>query len=51
MAVSLGNDVDTTAALFGQFSGAYYEINRIPEKWISKIVHRDLMESFARSVW
>ncbi|MBX9695048.1 MAG: ADP-ribosylglycohydrolase family protein [Cyanobacteria bacterium] len=37
LAVNLGDDSDTTGAIFGQLAGAYYGINAIPEKWRHKI--------------
>lgn len=43
-AVNLGNDTDTTAAVAGCLAGVYYGINNIPEKWISMLNDRDLLE-------
>ncbi|CAF3667651.1 unnamed protein product [Rotaria sp. Silwood1] len=36
-AVNLGDDTDTTAAIYGQLAGAYYGYNKLPEKWIKQI--------------
>jgi ADP-ribosylglycohydrolase len=36
-AVNLGDDTDTTAAIYGQLAGAYYGIQKIPEKWLNKL--------------
>ncbi len=36
-AVNLGNDADTTGAIFGQLAGAYYGVDAIPERWRNKI--------------
>ncbi|CAF1104642.1 unnamed protein product [Adineta steineri] len=36
-AVNLGDDTDTTAAIYGQLAGAYYGYRKLPERWISKI--------------
>lgn len=47
LAVNLGNDADTTAAIYGQLAGAYYGIDNIPKKWIEKIVYKDLINEFA----
>ena len=33
LAVNLGDDADTTAAIYGQLAGAYYGIDGIPEEW------------------
>jgi ADP-ribosylglycohydrolase len=47
LAVNLGNDADTTGAVYGQIAGAFYGYDGIPEEWRSKIAHRDIIESFA----
>lgn len=36
-AVNLGDDADTTGAIYGQLAGAYYGINAIPDSWRSKL--------------
>ena len=36
-AANLGDDADTTCAIFGQLAGAHYGIHAIPKKWIEKI--------------
>jgi ADP-ribosyl-[dinitrogen reductase] hydrolase len=36
-AVNLGNDADTTGAIYGQIAGAYYGASGIPEEWIAKL--------------
>ncbi|MGE5237722.1 MAG: ADP-ribosylglycohydrolase family protein, partial [Chloroflexota bacterium] len=46
-AVNLGNDADTTGAVYGQLAGAHYGLRGIPETWVGKLLHRDLIESFA----
>jgi ADP-ribosyl-[dinitrogen reductase] hydrolase len=33
MAVNLGDDADTTGAVYGQMAGAYYGVQGIPEHW------------------
>ena len=35
MAANLGDDADTTAAVYGQLAGAYYGEQWIPEQWRS----------------
>ncbi len=47
MAVNLGDDADTTAAVYGQLAGAYYGESGIPHEWLTKLAHRELIESFA----
>ena len=36
-AVNLGNDADTTGAIYGQFAGAYYGVEEIPKSWRKKL--------------
>ncbi|CAF1334828.1 unnamed protein product [Adineta ricciae] len=36
-AVNLGDDTDTTAAIYGQLAGAYYGFHELPEKWTSEV--------------
>lgn len=47
MAVNLGDDADTTGAVYGQLAGAYYGASGIPDEWLELIAHRALIESFA----
>jgi ADP-ribosyl-[dinitrogen reductase] hydrolase len=47
LAVNLGNDADTTGAVYGQIAGACYGYDGIPEEWRSRIAHRELIESYA----
>ncbi len=37
MAANLGDDADTTAAIYGQIAGAYYGVSGIPSDWVEKI--------------
>jgi ADP-ribosylglycohydrolase len=39
-ATNLGDDADTTAAIFGQLAGALYGIDAIPARWVDAIVER-----------
>jgi ADP-ribosyl-[dinitrogen reductase] hydrolase len=41
MAVNLGDDTDTTAAVTGGLAGLYYGFDTIPEKWIDQIKRSD----------
>ena len=45
--VNLGEDADTTGAVFGQIAGAYYGIDGIPEEWRAKLAMRDEIDGFA----
>ena len=49
-AVNLGEDADTTGAVYGQLAGAYYGESEIPESWRSKLAFRDLITSFADQI-
>lgn len=50
LAVNLGNDADTTAAIYGQLAGAYYGENEIPESWRRKLAHAGLITSLAEEL-
>lgn len=50
-AVNLGDDADTTAAVYGQLAGAHYGLEAIPEGWRSKLVLRDLIQSLADKLY
>lgn len=50
-AVNLGDDADTTGAVYGQLAGAYYGENEIPESWRSKLAFRDLIISYAEQLY
>ena len=47
LSVNLGDDADTTGAIYGQFAGACYGYEAIPEKWREKITDADLIRDFA----
>lgn len=47
LAVNLGEDADTTGAVYGQIAGAFYGAGAIPEGWRSKLAHWELIESYA----
>ena len=47
LAVNLGEDADTTAAVYGQLAGAYYGAAGIPAPWRDRLAHRDLIADFA----
>lgn len=40
-AVNLGDDADTTGAIFGQLAGTYYGLDGIPGRWIKKVAKKD----------
>lgn len=43
MAANLGDDADTTAAIYGQLAGAFYGEQGIPEGWRSRLAMVDLI--------
>lgn len=47
LAVNLGNDADTTAAIYGQLAGAYYGRDGIPAEWLAKISMGDYIVNLA----
>jgi ADP-ribosylglycohydrolase len=47
LAVNLGNDADTTAAVYGQLAGAYYGLDAIPREWRDTLACGDLIEQLA----
>jgi len=36
-AVNLGDDTDTTAAIYGQLAGAYYGYKDLPQRWVEQV--------------
>ncbi len=51
LAVNLGDDADTTGAVYGQLAGAYYGAPGIPETWRELLAMRDLIVSFADKLY
>ena len=51
LAVNLGNDADTTGAIFGQLAGAHYGYEAIPIKWRTMLKHGDLITDFAKRLF
>ncbi|GGF84082.1 ADP-ribosylglycohydrolase [Paenibacillus albidus] len=47
LAVNLGDDADTTGAVYGQIAGAYYGFSGIPERWREKLAMKELIKEFA----
>ncbi|MCK6445276.1 MAG: ADP-ribosylglycohydrolase family protein [Planctomycetes bacterium] len=47
LAANLGDDADTTCAIYGQLAGAHYGVEAIPREWAAKVSQRDLIESLA----
>jgi ADP-ribosyl-[dinitrogen reductase] hydrolase len=51
LAANLGDDADTTAAIYGQLAGAYYGENGIPAEWLERLTLRDMIEGFAERLY
>ncbi len=47
LAVNLGDDADTTGAVYGQLAGAFYGEQGIPQSWRMRLAQRPLIESLA----
>ena len=47
MAANLGDDADTTAAIYGQLAGAYYGEESIPAEWREKLALVDVITGYA----
>jgi ADP-ribosylglycohydrolase len=47
LAVNLGDDADTTGAVYGQLAGAHYGEQGIPERWRRRLAKRKLIETLA----
>lgn len=50
-ATNLGDDADTTAAICGQLSGAYYGITKIPKDWQYKLAKRTMISDLAKKLF
>lgn len=46
-AVNLGDDADTTGAVYGQIAGAYYGASDIRSDWLEKLAMRELIDEMA----
>jgi ADP-ribosylglycohydrolase len=50
LAANLGDDADTTAAVFGQLAGAYYGESGIPRAWRDKVALHDTIVLLAEQL-
>ena len=46
-AVNLGDDADTTGAIYGQIAGAYYGVDAIPAEWRARITRGEEIVAMA----
>ncbi len=51
LAVNLGDDADTTGAVYGQLAGAFYGESGIPAAWRAQLWQRPLIEVFAERLF
>jgi ADP-ribosylglycohydrolase len=51
LAVNLGDDADTTGAVYGQLAGAYYGAEDIPASWRQQVAMRELIETLATQLF
>lgn len=51
LAANLGDDADTTAAVYGQLAGAYYGESNIPSHWRTQLALRDTILSLADQLY
>ena len=51
LAVNLGEDSDTTGAIYGQIAGAFYGANEIPTRWVNFLARKDLIMDFADQLY
>ncbi|CAF4394023.1 unnamed protein product [Rotaria sp. Silwood2] len=47
-AVNLGDDTDTTAAIYGQLAGACYGYQKLPEKWKEEVYAKKFIECLSK---
>jgi ADP-ribosyl-[dinitrogen reductase] hydrolase len=50
-AVNLGNDADTTGAIYGQLAGAFYGVHGIPQAWLEPLAMRKLINEMASALY
>lgn len=46
-AVNLGNDADTTGAVYGQLAGAFYGLQEIPASWLEALAFQETIQKLA----
>jgi ADP-ribosylglycohydrolase len=51
LAVNLGDDADTTGAIYGQLAGAYYGWEGIPEQWLNRLLMRERIREMATQLF
>jgi ADP-ribosylglycohydrolase len=51
LAVNLGDDADTTGAVYGQLGGTYYGEQSIPNTWRDKLANKKLIRTYADQIF
>ena len=51
LAANLGDDADTTAAIYGQIAGAHYGVAAIPAEWLDRLTMATEIASMADSIY
>ncbi len=51
LAVNLGDDADTTAAIYGQIAGAFYGIDNIPTAWRNRLTQSEYIANTATQLY
>jgi ADP-ribosyl-[dinitrogen reductase] hydrolase len=51
LAVNLGDDADTTGAIYGQIAGAHYGVDAIPISWRKRIAYVDRIAGLAMDLY
>jgi ADP-ribosyl-[dinitrogen reductase] hydrolase len=49
--VNLGNDADTTGAIYGQLAGAFYGVNAILGDWLERLIMREFIRERANALF
>lgn len=51
LAVNLGNDADTTGAVYGQLAGAFFGESGIPSAWRKRLVYKELITYYGGELY
>lgn len=49
--MNLGDDADTTGAIYGQLAGAFYGSQAIPQDWIERLAGRESIRDRADALF
>jgi len=47
-AINLGDDTDTTAAIYGQLAGACYGYKNLPKEWVDQVYAKDFIKCLSK---